>query len=129
MRQLICALLLAPTALASAQAPGAGWVMSPSPARVVKTLYWELFDTSEVWVRIEPTGRDGRPAPPLSLVFLALFPGKRLKQTPATIQVQAQPGPLTIVSGLTLTLSPEGGAPLDLTAPGQSFQTVSPCGA
>ena len=45
------------------QSPGAGWVMAPTPPREVRRLYWELQETTEVWVRLTPG--DPNAAPPL----------------------------------------------------------------
>ena len=37
------------------QGPGDGWAFVHDTGKV-KTLYWELFDTTEVWLRLIPEG-------------------------------------------------------------------------
>src|SRR5262249_46877629 len=92
---------------ADAQAPGAGWLMSPSD-RVTRTLYWDLFKQTEVWTQITPQPRD---APgkrvPASLVFWAVFNGRRpasadIDAAPAPIMLLAQAGPLAWFPNMSL---------------------------
>ena len=40
------------------QGPGDGWAFVHDTGKV-KTLYWELFDTTEVWLRLIPEGGAG----------------------------------------------------------------------
>src|SRR5262249_11315541 len=58
------------------QAPGDGWVMAPAPPREVRPLYWDLFQTTEVWVRLEPVDPDGKP-PLVHLILPGLLRGPR----------------------------------------------------
>lgn len=110
----------------SFQAPGVGWMMSPAAPREVKTLYWELFQTTEVWVRIVPEAHDKKPTL-LSLIFIATYPGKDPKRTPPTITLQAQPDPLTVITRLSLKLTLRPGGFMDLAAPGRAFRYIYPC--
>ena len=43
------------------QAPGDGWALAQVPLREVKTLYWDLFGTTETWVSIIPSRRRTEP--------------------------------------------------------------------
>src|SRR5688500_17336400 len=61
------------------QLPGGGWTLAPAPPREVKRLYWELVETTEVWVRLTPGYPSGN-APLLSLVFQAFFPGRQPRE-------------------------------------------------
>jgi hypothetical protein len=84
-----------------AQAPGDGWALAQAPPREVWTLYWDLFQTTEVWVRLEPADPGGKP-PLAALILQALFPGREAKGPPAKLVVRAQSFPLTVVSGEAL---------------------------
>jgi hypothetical protein len=117
------------------QAPGDGWVVSPAAPREVKRVYWDLFQTTEVWVRIIPEDPDGKP-PLVSLVFQAFFPGraerdlysglpKWPKGQPARLALRAEPLPTTLVLVLSLRLVIDGQT-LDLTGPGRRYRTL-PC--
>jgi len=119
-----------------AQAPGAGWVMAPAPPREVRRLYWELQETTEVWVRLTPGDPTGAP-PLLSLVFQAFFPGRPPREpysllpqwprgAPARLVVRAEPFPLTAVRDLSLRLVLDDYT-FDLTGPGSRY-TFSSCG-
>ena len=119
-----------------AQAPGAGWVMAPTPPRDVRRLYWELQETTEVWVRLTPGDPNGAP-PLLSLVFQAFFPGRAQREAysllpqwprgaPARLVVRVEPFPLTAVRDLTLRLELDGYT-FNLTGPGSRYAMLS-CG-
>jgi hypothetical protein len=118
------------------QLPGAGWVMAPAPPREVKRLYWELFETTEVWVRLTPCDPSGTP-PVLQLVFQAFFPGRAPREwysllpqwpkgEPARMVVRAEPSPLTAVRGLSLRFVLDDYT-FYLTGPGNR-STIVPCG-
>src|SRR5882672_3736217 len=100
---------LAPCALAFVlllfQAPGDGGALVQAPPREVKRLYWELFETTEVLVRLIPEDPGGRP-PLVTLTFQAFFPGRAErdpysglpqwpKGPPARLVLRAQGSPLT----------------------------------
>jgi hypothetical protein len=119
-----------------AQAPGAGWAMAPAPPREVRRLYWELFETTEVWVRLTP-GNPNEAPPLLSLVFQAFFPGRPSREpyslrpqwpggAPARLVVRAEPFPLTVVRDLSLRFVLDDDT-FDLTGPG-SRSTFLSCG-
>jgi hypothetical protein len=119
-----------------AQVPGTGWVMAPTPPREVRRLYWELHETTEVWVRLTPGDLNGA-SPMVSLVFQALFPGHAQrdpysglpqwpKGKPARLVVRAEPFPLTAIRALSLQLTLDGHT-FNLTGPG-SRHTILPCG-
>ncbi len=117
------------------QGPGDGWVLVPD-TRQVKKLYWDLFQTTEIWVRLIPEDPAGKP-PLVSLMFQAYFPGRAErdpytgqprdpKGPPSKLVLRAQPLPMTYVSQLTLKLVIDGKT-VDLAAPGAAYQYLSPC--
>src|SRR4029077_4650613 len=98
---------------AARQAPGDGWVMSPSPPRMVKVLYWELAKETEVWLRITPRSKDGAEIP-ANLVFSAVFQGDvskpgAISTPPDQITLLAQASPIAYYVTPTLALSGDGG--------------------
>lgn len=118
------------------QAPGGGWTLAPAPAREVKRLYWELFETTEVWVRLTPDDPSGKP-PLVNLVFQAVFPGRAQRDpfsgvpqwprgTPSRLVVRAEPSLLTVIRNLSLRFVLDGYT-FDLTSPGSRY-TLLPCG-
>jgi len=130
---MLMALALAFSAL---QAPGSGWVVAPAPPREVKRVYWDLFQTTEVWVRLTPSDSKGT-APLVSLIFQAFFPGRAQlepyslrpewpKGAPARVVVRAEPFPLTAIGALSLRFVIEGYT-FDLMGPGSRYAIVS-CG-
>ena len=119
------------------QAPGSGWAMVNAPPHEVRRLYWELQETTEVWVRLTPENPDGG-QPRVNLVFQAFFPGRAardpytgLPQWPAgkraRMVVRAEPFLLTMIRGLSLQLVFDGHA-FNLAGPGSRY-TILPCGA
>jgi hypothetical protein len=128
MSSLLVALLLF-------QAPGDGWAMV-GDTRQVKRLYWDLFQTTEIWLRLIPEDRDGKP-PLVSLVFQAFFPGRaerdpysglprEPKGPPARLVLRAQPLPLTVVRELSLRFTIDGRT-VDLTGAGARYRYLYPC--
>ncbi len=124
-----------PLAFLLLQAPGDGWVVQPTPVREIKRLYWELFQTSEIWVRIEPE-HPANQTPLVSLIFQAFFPGpvktnpfsglpEEPKGPPARLTLEAQPLPLTAIRELSLRLTVDGKT-FDLTKPGSNYRLL-PC--
>jgi hypothetical protein len=118
------------------QGPGGGWAMVDAPPREVRRLYWELQETTEVWVRLTPGDPNGA-APLISLVFQAFFPGRAArdpytglpqwpKGEPARLVVRAEPFPLTAIRGLSLQLVLDGHA-FNLAGPGSRY-AILPCG-
>jgi hypothetical protein len=75
-------------AIPTVQGPGDGFNLAPSAPREIKTLYWELFKTTEIWVRLSPEGKDNKPAP-VSLIFYVTFSGKELSSEPTQIAIRA----------------------------------------
>ncbi|MCI0423308.1 MAG: hypothetical protein L0312_29495 [Acidobacteria bacterium] len=57
------------------QAPGEGWNLVQAPPREVKRVYWDLFETTEVWLLLLPGDPQGEPAP-VNVVFQAFFAGR-----------------------------------------------------
>ena len=108
------------------QAPGEGYNLLPTPPRQIKSLYFELFKTTEVWVRLTPVGKDGQPAP-VSLIFSTTFSGKKQAKIPADINIRAQVDPLFVASKFSLKLELPPGELLDLTAPGVNFEYYPRC--
>lgn len=118
------------------QGPGSGWAMVDAPPREVRRLYWELQETTEVWVRLTPGDPGGDP-PLVSLVFQAFFPGRArrdpytgLPQWPsgkaARLVVRAEPSPLTVIRSLSLRLVLDRHT-FNLAGPGNRY-TILPCG-
>jgi hypothetical protein len=106
MGVLLCLFLL--------QAPGEGWNVVQAAPREVKRVYWELFETTEVWVLLLPGGPDNEPSR-VNLVFQAFFPGRAKrdpysglpqwpKGEPERITLRVQPFPLTVINEVSLRL-------------------------
>jgi hypothetical protein len=113
-------------AMPTAQGPGDGYNLAPSPPREIKTLYWELFQTTEIWVRLTPEGENRKPAP-VSLIFIATFPGKKLAHEPTDINIRAQVDLRFVASKFSLKLIPDPGELLDLAGPGANFEYYPRC--
>ncbi len=91
------------------QAPGEGWNLVQAPPREVKRVYWDLFETTEVWVLLLPGGPQGEPAP-VNVVFQAFFSGRAKrdpysklipqwpKGKPERLTVRVQPFPMTVLN-------------------------------
>jgi hypothetical protein len=109
--RFLFALFLA--AMSTGQGPGDGYNFAPSSPREIKTLYWELFQATETWVRLSPVAENRKPAP-LSLIFYVTFSGKKLPSEPTDITIRAQADPLFVASKFSLKLTPQPGEPLDL---------------
>ncbi len=122
---MICSLLLF-LAVTAGQGPGDGYILAPSPPRQIKTLYWELFQSTETWIRITPTLKDGNPAP-AGLIFSVTFHGKKQDNAPETVTIRAQSDPRFVATRFSLKLTPHPGDVLDLTAPGANFQYSPNC--
>jgi hypothetical protein len=117
------------------QAPGDGWAIAQTQPREVKRLYWDLFQTTEVFVRLIPENPEGKPGL-VNLIFQAFFPGraerdpysglpKEPKGKPARIAVTAQPLPLTAIRELSLEFVVDGKT-IELTGPGHKYRNL-PC--
>ena len=119
-----------------AQGPGDGWWLVPG-VRQVDNLYYELFNTTEIWVCLIPEDPAGKPSLP-TLVFKAFFPGRlpyrgddkrtlEAKGPPSRLLLQAQPGPLTMIKGLpTLRIVIDGKA-VDLLGSDAPYRYLYPC--
>jgi hypothetical protein len=124
-----------PLMLLLLQGPGDGWALTHAPPREVKRLYWELSETTEVWVRLIPEDPEGKP-PLVNLVFQAFFPG-RAERNPSTglpqwpkgppnrLAVRAQPLPTTLIRELSLRLVIDGKT-IELTGPANRYRNI-PC--
>lgn len=116
------------------QGPGDGWANVPD-ARQVKRLYWDLFKTTEIWVRLIPESPEGKPGL-VNLIFQAFFPGvperdpytglpREPKGPPARLVLVAQPLPMTVIHELSLRLVVDGQT-IDLTGPSNRYRNL-PC--
>ena len=96
------------------QGPGEGWNLVQAPPREVKRVYWDLFETTEVWVLLLPGGPQGEP-PPVNIVVQAFFSGRAKrdpysglpqwpKGEPERLTVRVQPVPMTLFNELSLRL-------------------------
>jgi hypothetical protein len=115
--------LLGVVTLLLSQAPGDGWGMVNSRPREVMRLYWDLFQTTEVWVTLSPVTADTVAGP--RFAFQAFFPGREVKGRPQRIQVKALAGIVATDLSLRVTID---GKTTDLTGPdGTSFLLYPPC--
>lgn len=113
-------------ALSLFQGPGEGWNLVQAPPREVKRVYWDLFETTEVWVLLLPGGPQGEPTP-VNIVFQAFFSGRAKrdpysklpqwpKGEPERLAVRVQPFPMTVINEPSLRLVVDDET-LDLGAP------------
>lgn len=122
-RVVLVSLLLA---LLLLQGPGEGWNLAQAPPGEVKKLYWDQFETTEVWVLLLPDGPKEEPQP-VNMVFQAFFSGRAKRDRssahpswpmgkPDRLALRVQPFPLTVVTQLSLQLVVDDEA-FDLAAP------------
>jgi hypothetical protein len=104
------------------QAPGDGWAVTDSKPGEIRKLYWDLFDTTEVWVRLSPEVPDGKGPAPLRLVFQAFYPGREPKGPPKRIGARVV-GPA--VADLSFRLAFDG-TTVDLTGPEGNSRLLFP---
>ncbi len=117
------ATLLGVAALLLLQAPGDGWGMVDSRPREVKRLYWDLFQTTEVWVTLSPVTANTVAGP--RFAFQAFFPGRKVEGRPQRIQVKGLAGG---EARDWLFLVRIDGKTTDLTGPdGNSSVLYGPC--
>lgn len=103
------------------QVPGDGWGMVDSRPREVRRLYWDLFQTTEVWVTLSPVTADTVAGP--RFAFQAFFPGREVKGRPQRIQVKALVGAATTDLSLRVTVD---GKTRDLTGPDGASSLLYP---
>lgn len=117
------------------QGPGDGWVLVSDTGHV-KRLYWDLFQTTEIWLSLIPRDTEGKP-PLVSLIFQAFFPGpaerdpysglpREPKGPPARLVLRAQGLPMTLVRQLTLRLEIDDKT-VDLTGPAARYRYLPAC--
>jgi hypothetical protein len=133
MRFYLLAVFVSVNVAVSAQAPGTGWATVPTPERVVKTLYWQVFNETEVWTRVVPTGPSRQPIP-VSMIVSVVLPGKltlplRRPQTPSQIMLLAQPSPLAVLpsTSATFQLTTDDGRELNLLGAAKVFAACDGC--
>jgi hypothetical protein len=90
-----------------AQAPGDGWAMARARPREVKSVYWELFQTTEVSLLLIPEVLD-QEKPLVQLVFQAFCRGRRIETAPERLVIRALPLPLTGMKEPSLRLDVDG---------------------
>jgi hypothetical protein len=119
---------------AATQRPGAGWAVLPSPDKAIKLLYWELFDETEVWIRVVPQLTSSGTPIPASLIFSAIFKGKYLTtaaipRPPETVTLLAQPDPMAVlpVNSFSLRFVADGQTPLDFVERNQATRIMGSC--
>ena len=117
------------------QGPGDGWVLVSDTGHV-KRLYWDLFQTTEVWLSLIPEDPAGTP-PLVTFIFQAFFPGqaerdpysglpREPKGPPARLVLRAQALPLTLVRQYTLRLEIDDKT-VDLTGPAARYRYLPAC--
>jgi len=104
------------------QAPGDGGALTDSKPGEIKSIYWDVFDTTEVWLRVSPEAADGKGPAPLRLVFQAFYPGRQPKGPPKRLGVRVV-GPAVADLSLRLTID---GKTFDLTGPEGSSRLLFP---
>ena len=107
------------------QAPGDGWAVAPGTPGEVKHLYWDLFDTTEVWLQLRPELPDGKGPAPLQLVFQGFYKGREAKGAPSRVGGRVV-GPA--VADLSFRLIYEGKT-ADLTGPQGNSRLLFPAPA
>jgi hypothetical protein len=125
---------VASAAFTVVQAPGSGWMLVPTPERVIKTLYWHLFDETEVWTRIVPRAVTDSQKIPVSLIIYVTMkdriPSPRGRmQGPKEVKMLAQPDPLAALPfrNLSFVLVTDTGERIDLIERGLAFRLIPPC--
>jgi hypothetical protein len=68
-------------------------VLPPPRDGEIRVAYWELRDTTEVWLTLEPLSPSGERLP-ISLTINATFPGRRPAAPLTTVELQAHVGAL-----------------------------------
>ena len=116
---------------AARQIPGDGWIMSPSPPRMVKILYWELANQTEVWLRVTPRSKDGVEIP-ASLVFSATYKGNVTKagaitRPPDAITLQAVAAPAAFYTTTDFALTGDHDRPVTLSPPNGNVMVSGGC--
>jgi hypothetical protein len=134
----VLALALAAVAASSAatgplQTPGFGWMVKPLPVQTIGTLFWELADRTEVWLRIAPHSPSGETIP-AELIFVALFKGNVTKPdaittVPDELNVLAEASPRVFHVSAVFTFTIADQPTIDLLAPPGTFSTGSSCDA
>lgn len=89
------------------QAPGDGWALAQVAPRQIKTLYWDLFKTTEVYVSVIPEIPE-RKDPLVRFVFQGFFEGEKPKGSPQRVDLRVLGLPLTVIKDLSLTLVIDG---------------------
>lgn len=109
---------------------GHGWAVTPAGDREIRSVYFDLFETTETWIVIEPLGLDERDRPPITLYVSVQYPGRRLTSTPGFVQVRAQTNlavqPLRLRTE-TLSFELDRSDALLLAGPGLSYRLNYPC--
>lgn len=93
----------------------------------VKALYWELYDHTEVCVKLAPVpGPPG--AWPLSFAFSFTYTGRTMKAPPANVLFRVMMPPYAAIAWPSLQVTLDSSEHLNLTAPGRPYQVVYPPG-
>jgi len=109
---------------AHAQRPGMGWVLKPSPDGTIQTLYWDLFKQTEIWMRLEPHGASGGPAP-LYVILSTIVDGQKLRKPVDSFDWQAQGNPRLIVSRTSFVLTLDRRDVIDLATGAWPFTALA----
>jgi hypothetical protein len=124
---LLSCVIASALSLLSPQVPGDGWVyFAQEPPRQVKRVYWDLFQTTEVWVRIMPEEPDGSP-PLVDLVFQAFFPGRAERDPYTGLPRWPKGAPARLAIRASLPTRSVREESLQLAIDGETFEVGSGC--
>jgi hypothetical protein len=91
----------------------------------VKTLFWELYNHTEVCVNLVPDPGPSGPSP-FVLTFSFTHTGRQMTAPPATVLLRAQLPPNYVVLSPSLDVVLDATEHFDLTTPGQPYRLTYP---
>jgi hypothetical protein len=89
----------------------------------VRTLYWQLYDVTEVCVNVAPEPGSEGPSP-LAFTFSFTHAGREAKAAPSRMVWRVQLPPSHVATSPSLRMVLDEAEPVDLTAPGQPSRLV-----
>jgi hypothetical protein len=126
---------LVPLAASSAHADAPSWPLSLGSCSIlgarlgeVKTLYWDLYQHTEVCVTLAPEPTTASSTSALAFTFSFTYPGHELKVPPAQVLLRVQLSPSYVVSAPSLHLMLSNTERVDLTASEEAYRMTFPPG-